>query len=74
MIELYGLKVVTDDSLKKVPRSLRERLFSRPWRPFRAFNLVPRIEDGFTLKFGDKLMMNSKTKNTLLAALSKEKP
>lgn len=66
---LFGLSVLVDDSVRKIHRPWKERLFSRPWRPLAKFRFEPTFKDGETFKFGDKLIMNSKTRQDLMNAI-----
>ncbi len=65
----FGMKVITDDSCHSVIRTWKERLFTRPWKPFQKGRMVPNLKLGECLRFGDSIVMNSQTKQQLLAEL-----
>lgn len=63
---LAGTKVVVVPPPKPVRRSWRERLLSRPWRPFRTFRTLEHpmwdvMKDGRSCyQFGDTLFVNER--------------
>jgi hypothetical protein len=69
--QFFGMKVVVEDSVTAVKRSWKERLFTRPWRPFVKVNYVPQLANGEAYKFGNTIVMNSWTRNALLEQVSK---
>lgn len=68
-----GKKVVVSDARESRKRSWRERLFSRPWRPLKAWDTKFLIPDGQVIHFNDTLVMNSRTKAELMLAIEAQK-
>lgn len=44
-----------------ITRSWRERLFSRPWRPFQRTRIVQTVSDGHVYRVGDSFLMTDAT-------------
>lgn len=73
--KLYGgFEVITDikltiagDSYEK-KRSLKERFFSRPWRPFKlTYTIVPQVPSREIIRAGNMLIMHP----TMVAEIEK---
>jgi hypothetical protein len=66
-----GMPVVVHEA-KIVTRTWKERLFSRPWRPFRNFKIVPpAIPDGQVFRVVDTWHMTVVTWNNLMRELER---
>lgn len=66
--QISGFKIITNDHLMvdgepiQIRRSWRERLFSRPWRPWAAVRtFIPKIPSPQIFEWGDTLIMHSET-------------
>jgi len=76
-LALLGRKIVVEDGMvcTKRKRSLKERLFSRPFSPFRRYEVhyTKNIPDGKYVSSGGFLIMNSFTLKQLSKTLELER-
>lgn len=64
-----GVPVLIAMGPETVRRTFRERLFTRPWRPFQKYRVInATVQVGEVFQYGNRLLMRAET----LAALKSE--
>lgn len=75
-MKLNGFDLIIKEPQRvKERRTLKERFFSLPWKPFvkYRYKFVDIVKDGEVIRSGQTLIMNQKTYNAMMRSLHEKR-